>query len=227
MLLAFWIFQSTRPHGGATEHEPPVCCGRIISIHAPAWGRDQVTAPGGLWETSFQSTRPHGGATRRESAHRRLLAISIHAPAWGRDRLAALVFAILYDFNPRARMGARRPPTVISQTTTNFNPRARMGARPSPPRLLLRSLDFNPRARMGARRRGFRRCQGLWQFQSTRPHGGATQLGKLVQPHEVISIHAPAWGRDGFARLSARNDDISIHAPAWGRDRRVHGRFFR
>ena len=112
MLLAFWIFQSTRPHGGATEHEPPVCGGRIISIHAPAWGRDLRQQPATRASDNFnprarmgarryyvinycspfifQSTRPHGGATGDSLADAIAMGISIHAPAWGRDEVFAV-----------------------------------------------------------------------------------------------------------------------------------------
>mgnify|MGYP007110398055 CR=1 FL=1 len=56
----------------------------------------------------FQSTRPHGGATDDVVIEIILSVISIHAPAWGRDprRLARRIDGL--DFNPRARMGARR-----------------------------------------------------------------------------------------------------------------------
>ena len=79
------LFQSTRPHGGAT----------VLRL---------------LWivPMAFQSTRPHGGATRSSRcavAHPR---ISIHAPAWGRDCSRFARSPFFHHFNPRARMGARR-----------------------------------------------------------------------------------------------------------------------
>ena len=79
----------------------------MISIHAPAWGRDlrrgideifgnhfnprarmgarPIAAPGAAPTPPFQSTRPHGGATAFGTALPRGLR----------------------HFNPRARMGAR------------------------------------------------------------------------------------------------------------------------
>ena len=56
----------------------------LISIHAPAWGRDCVS----------RSRCKKGG-------------ISIHAPAWGRDNVVPVVLDAKAHFNPRARMGAR------------------------------------------------------------------------------------------------------------------------
>ena len=80
------------------------------------------------------------------------------------------------DFNPRARMGARRTklPTrtrdraisihapawgrdrfmmPTTRVRKHFNPRARMGARPGWSAQVHGHRHFNPRARMGARHR--------------------------------------------------------------------------
>ena len=56
------IFQSTRPHGGATSASIRPITRTRISIHAPAWGRDS--------------------SYKLETL---MIRISIHAPAWGRD----------------------------------------------------------------------------------------------------------------------------------------------
>ena len=109
MLLAFWIFQSTRPHGGATPMRVQSHSKAEISIHAPAWGRDRTCTSSPRFSGTFQSTRPHGGAT------------------YGKTYA------------------------------------------PNPPKI----------------------------FQSTRPHGGATVSARRVSCDYTISIHAPAWGRDG------------------------------
>ena len=168
------LFQSTRPHGGATERTRGTRFTQAISIHAPAWGRDRgvqswkdelrisIHAPAwgrdctprhvGQTASIFQSTRPHGGATTHAEAECFAGYISIHAPAWGRDMYAADSVLTSPNFNPRARMGAR------------------LGSFPAPPIALL--------------------------FQSTRPHGGATHSRPDARPTRKISIHAPAWGRD-------------------------------
>ena len=78
-------FQSTRPHGGATRQPRRERKEENISIHAPAWGRDNsYYSYRGCFtyfnprarmgarpllpvlpclQATFQSTRPHGGAT--------------------------------------------------------------------------------------------------------------------------------------------------------------------
>ena len=144
-------FQSTRPHGGATTDLDVAILSDDISIHAPAWGRDEAM------NEVLQNAR-----------------ISIHAPAWGRDGRGIASMAGGINFNPRARMGARREIERRQQDGQDFNPRARMGAR----------LGAMP---LFGHRSG---------FQSTRPHGGATLLTPTKETTDNISIHAPAWGRD-------------------------------
>ena len=196
MLLAFWIFQSTRPHGGATEHEPPVCCGRIISIHAPAWGRDVITSllqntPSNfnprarmgarpMWSTStirrpaFQSTRPHGGAT--------ILRRPLCSPA---------------PFQSTRPHGGATHAQIADMPPSKFqSTRPHGGATPRRLPHDARDGDFNPRARMGARRPARCICCKSLRFQSTRPHGGATISTADWVTKLMISIHAPAWGRD-------------------------------
>ena len=145
-------FQSTRPHGGATASPSTSLADAAISIHAPAWGRDDDGAPSSARGHNFnprarmgarlrmisfatlfmrfQSTRPHGGATAAARFQPSTAQISIHAPAWGRDATNMSFCAISRDFNPRARMGAR--PQIVRKQRIET------------------------------------------RFQSTRPHGGAT-----------------------------------------------------
>ena len=101
---------------------------------------------------AFQSTRPHGGATNLREDLAYYCGISIHAPAWGRDSASQ--------------------------------------------RWKLHSKYFNPRARMGARHLAITEFISILEFQSTRPHGGATSYVRLGEREAEISIHAPAWGRD-------------------------------
>ena len=61
MLLAFWIFQSTRPHGGATRCNRRLLRLQPISIHAPAWGRDRFVR-------YFQSSVSHFNPRARMGA---------------------------------------------------------------------------------------------------------------------------------------------------------------
>ena len=78
-------FQSTRPHGGATVEDFAPVGILCISIHAPAWGRDNLCVTFLQCYVVFQSTRPHGGATVVKWLVGYYRDISIHAPAWGRD----------------------------------------------------------------------------------------------------------------------------------------------
>ena len=227
MLLAFWIFQSTRPHGGATEHEPPVCCGRIISIHAPAWGRDVITSllqntPSNfnprarmgarpMWSTStirrpaFQSTRPHGGATilRRP--------LCSPAPFQSTRPHGGATHAQIADMPPskfqstRPHGGATTGSLHLLQVPSISIHAPAWGRDDFHGGLGYQTHDFNPRARMGARPAAIAACCDCSQFQSTRPHGGATALFHGAEQSSAISIHAPAWGRDSahFFRSSA------------------------
>ena len=182
---------------GARLHPPPRRpYGFDISIHAPAWGRDYTCRSRmfrGLYFNprarmgarhvcsgfrphiaQFQSTRPHGGATRLISRASYRPLISIHAPAWGRDSLASRCATDAQDFNPRARMGARLVVIQLTQQVHQFQ-----STRPHGGATTLESRKF-----------------GQPQFQSTRPHGGATRGSRVHQQAQRISIHAPAWGRD-------------------------------
>ena len=96
-------FQSTHPHGGATNERLEQKAPSEISIHAPAWGATE----------RFEDT-----ATEDE--------ISIHAPAWG----ATWAFGWWYDiplFQSTRPRGARRYREEHNNMTFNFNPRARVG----------------------------------------------------------------------------------------------------
>ena len=173
----------------------------LISIHAPAWGRDLADLDGRL-----------------------LFYISIHAPAWGRDTKREVLEIAERNFNPRARMGARQIFTEYDRVDATFQStrphggatRGHLDSRPcenisihapawgrdlaqgtSPASV----ADFNPRARMGARLPGLAKMKAAMAFQSTRPHGGATpdQRGNLsissfqsTRPHggATASFHA-------------------------------------
>ena len=79
------VFQSTRPHGGATQADHLHQRARPISIHAPAWAR--------LYSPSARRTLARFQSTR---------------PAWGRDFRCPPPSRLLSHFNPRAPCGARR-----------------------------------------------------------------------------------------------------------------------
>ena len=84
-------FQSTRPHGGATRQQNAVVKAAI-----------------------FQSTRPHGGATRLELENFRGLKFQSTRPHGGATHSDYDTTLRYIDFNPRARMGARQSPPLLS-----------------------------------------------------------------------------------------------------------------
>ena len=193
------LFQSTRPARGATLTLLANKNHRVISIHAPREGRDQIRV-------------------QRRYRHR----ISIHAPREGRDSVAMMEVVGVVYFNPRAPRGARPPrhrpperPESISihapregrdccvrdrfqnifisihapregrddfkreQHAPEFNisihaPReGRDEENQCSTRLV---SNFNPRAPRGARRSATGAPAGPFGFQSTRPARGATLL---------------------------------------------------
>ena len=138
--------RSTRPRGarqkstclysGCHSFNPRTRAGRdgwvmkpftvgMVSIHAPAWGRDREN-----WEPYsphwFQSTRPRGA--RRRLCWRRGLGSSFNPRARaGRDKILWIWNQGLYCFNPRARAGRDREYIKIANKMSGFNPRARAG----------------------------------------------------------------------------------------------------
>ena len=179
LLAGHLVFQSTPPHGGATDPDLVGHPVRLVSIHAPARGGDlrgtgstsrcscfnPRPRTGGRptrWASRrtggrFQSTPPHGGATGKDLHKWHERVVSIHAPARGGD---------LCPFGPK-------PPRAC------FNPRPRTGGRPG-----------SSIGRMSS-----------YEFQSTPPHGGATQDPVRHHRHILVSIHAPARGGDRQTRL--------------------------
>ena len=168
------IFQSTRPHGGATSVFTSLASSHIhfnprARMGARLYLRTQTFNP-----LRFQSTRPHGGATAAARGGAAARGISIHAPAWGRD----------------SRHGKEVHAVYISIHAPAWGRDASRG------RNTMTRWHFNPRARMGARHREMSPYTCHCRFQSTRPHGGATSQEHSTHLHSMISIHAPAWGRD-------------------------------
>ena len=257
------MFQSTRPHKGATcwfESNPP---SQFVSIHAPPQGRDQ---------------------TKREVSH--LAVVSIHAPPQGRDLALHTLYGGMPSFNPRAPTRARPPtphppcwPCWFQSTRPHKGATSRdlaknsaymfqstrphKGATPMRPRDFhfgqvsihappqgrdffstysnAASKCFNPRAPTRARPADDNGVEPCGQFQSTRPHKGATAWRSGSKTLTTVSIHAPPQGRDSRPRPNiirqnrfnpraptrARRYDsqrqglldvVSIHAPPQGRD---------
>ena len=191
-----------------------------VSIHAPAWG----ATLGGVVEIPDQ-------------------AVSIHAPAWGATPAWQFSCGILTGFNPRTRVGcdlrrkhgvihiqrvsihapawgATRPSRPASTCCASFNPRTRVGCDFLTPPPASPTRSFNPRTRVGC---DFITCNERLAHDvvsihapawgATRPQGGPGVAG-------WVSIHAPAWGATlPQDRLTHGLSHVSIHAPAWGATR--------
>ena len=129
--LAFFLFQSTLPVGGATSDEER----EIMKLHyfnpRSPWGERlkftfshrnfitfQSTLPvggatlqpgdGNIAADGFQSTLPVGGATGRSSFPVSDGVISIHAPRGGSDRQQSGFPTARPYFNPRSPWGERQ-----------------------------------------------------------------------------------------------------------------------
>ena len=78
--------------------------------------------------------------------------------------------------------------------------------------------DFNSRPRVGAGQTAWANLQIAFIFQFTPPCGGGLDEVLAQTMAEVISIHAPVWGRARtWIRCRSLPAQISIHAPVWGR----------
>ena len=118
--------------------------------------------------------------------------ISIHAPAWGATRGILVSYLQCADFNPRARVGRDRSPSLPEPSVLISIHAPAWGA----------TKRFLDELLAGA-------------FQSTRPRGARRRVDSCASSR-AISIHAPVWG----ATVAALDDEIavviSIHAPVWG-----------
>ena len=194
----------------------------IVSIHAPALGRDLSLCAMMEFGNMFQFTRPHWGATHARPRRGHPDRFNSRARTGARPKADALRDEWqMFQFT-RPHWGATRLENGMPRMD-GFNSRARTGARPDTGAPLVSADGFNSRARTGARR-------------GAEDHGAARR----------VSIHAPALGRDGGAamhtsacssfnsraRTGARQvaqthgQDrlVSIHAPALGRDANVSRR---
>ena len=183
-----------------------------ISIHAPVWGRLQSVADW-IEVAEFQSTPPYGGdgngsdatstgpdfnprprmgATAVSVFVDQVGVISIHAPVWGRlvtvmESLRALLISI------HAPVWGRRLPQDSAPAGRYFNPRPRMGATKSS-RISSGIGGFQSTPPYGGDPTTSRRSCNHNRFQSTPPYGG--DIGHIQNVFvQVISIHAPVWGR--------------------------------
>ena len=146
--------------------------GRVVSIHAPAWGATWARTLMMAVPLLFQSTLPHG--ERRAGRHRHPGRNNSFNPRsrMGSDRVTVAIILAGAMFQSTLPHGERlRASMMVWYTWSSFNPRSRMGS-DSAWRVAVATDDsFNPRSRMGSD-----------MHQVT-----AYSLAK-------VSIHAPAWG---------------------------------
>ncbi len=205
-------FQSTPPCGGDVgnlrrTHVDPV------SIHAPVWGRrspsrhvrpsnsfqstppcggDAAVADGLFVDQGFQSTPPCGGDPD-EPWTATGQAVSIHAPVWGRP-VVEVSGGIGIAVSIHAPVWGRPSRSTRLPSSGTFQSTPPCGG-DSPPESCLMAPSL---------------------FQSTPPCGGDIAL-KDDNFEDIVSIHAPVWGRLWPDVIVAHGGKVSIHAPVWGR----------
>ena len=211
-------FQSTHPRGVRRRDnlgKHPVACfnprtrvgcdghadaalldGRVVSIHAPAWG---ATASHGstLYRlTWFQSTHPRGV----------------------RPAPSARFFVPGTGFNPRTRVGCDQTQMYGLRPVIGFQSTHPRGVRQVTTSAGLLSVPgFNPRTRVGCDAKSGEAQYLVYQGFNPRTRVGCDGLQPLLQViGALVSIHAPAWGATSKAGYGAGTGKVSIHAPAWG-----------
>ena len=177
-----------------------------ISIHAPRAGGDNAKLNAPKSAQAFQSTPPVRGATCFWGAPLPFIFISIHAPRAGGD-------AGRLPFCRRRRISIHAPRAGGDSVMRGWTWTASY---------------FNPRPPCGGRPPHTSGHTGCFQFQSTPPVRGATQLQQRPAANATISIHAPRAGGDHhlvhILRLVA---DFNPRPPCGGRrlqDSKGHGR---
>src|SRR5690606_31836152 len=116
-----------RPRMGGDNDEAQKGLLRVCFNPRPRMGGDPEQIVSCAVGFAFQSTPPYGGRqnllVKSNSLHR----VSIHAPVWGATNCSGKLFATLFSFNPRPRMGGDRRFHFPGQLKGRFNPRPRMG----------------------------------------------------------------------------------------------------
>ena len=151
----------------------------------------------------FQSTRPRG-ARHLEIVERVIpLVVSIHAPAWGATSAVMPSSDVVSCFNPRARVGRDRMRDRQHAGRACFNPRARVGRDHCKPCQTRGTHCFNPRARVGRDIVMNSRLRDVYGFNPRARVGRDFDSLTGDEKHDVVSIHAPAWGatRTGRSRI--------------------------
>ena len=179
---ASFLFQSTHPARGATEHAWKEGSETTISIHAPREGCDGtgdcIIKP---YTDGFQSTHPARGATAKSWLPPTYQGISIHAPREGCDLDVSAGDRLVDDFNPRTPRGVRLMPVQDIRRGDVISIHApREGCDFVVPILNPFKGYFNPRTPRGVRHVDTLGIDSSMAFQSTHPARGATETCAYV-----------------------------------------------
>ena len=148
------IFQSTLPARGATAGQGSGRGGLCYFNPRSPQGERPVCRLWGASACLFQSTLPARGATIYDAAGSLVRYISIHAPRKGSDSIFLKVYVLPFISIHAPRKGSDCSHRLYAKEHNYFNPRSPQGER---------------RQSLGRQRLG-------WQFQSTLPARGATNL---------------------------------------------------
>ena len=192
-------FQSTLPRRERHAHGCDACCAVIISIHAPAKGATRELRDADEWEVLFQSTLP-----RRERPvdlfDTRLRDVLFQSTLPRRERLkSAQCVSAIAAFQSTLPQRERPCQTARCHAqSAHFNPRSREGSDINPPKITAAQTYFNPRSR----------------------EGSDPPVAWLVQPADLISIHAPAKGATSATwRVSV---GVTFQSTLPRRERHIH-----
>ena len=194
-----WAYFNSRPRVGAGaircyrqksysyfNSRPRVGAGVSASNHPPD------AAP-------YFNSRPRVGAGRRPPASVFCIFISIHAPVWGRAYFPNLLCNFhTFQFTPPC--GGGLGGFQLIRPLHSISIHAPVWGRATLFEVVgyIRKY-FNSRPRVGAGPRGRLQAALFRRFQFTPPCGGGPIGGIYTVLAQMISIHAPVWGRAGSA----------------------------
>ena len=216
-------FQSTLPAWGETLPKTGRSDHKLISIHSPRMGRDDLLAEKTGISQNFNPLSPHGERRETRPSAWQLCAISIHSPRMGRDCNSGSIPTSRRDFNPLSPHGERPRHTCADPRKIHFNPLSLHGERPVE---LVSQMDY-VLISIHSPCMGRDTIDGVSQhagglFQSTLPAWGETYCCSMTRFGRLISIHSPCMGRDSRHKVQCQRLAISIHSPCMGRDA-AHG----
>ena len=176
-------FQSTHPRGVRRYRSAQVGAGRIVSIHAPAWGATSLSLNTIYLPFCFNPRTRVGCDVEFAAYIDPIVIVSIHAPAWGATDGVQL-------FRCRRHVSIHAPAwgaTLVSAL------------------VLVMEQPFQ-----STHPRGVRLCGDSLSFDNMAVsiHAPAWGATTSINEHEFsnapVSIHAPAWGATSSRDRSSR-----------------------